>query len=60
MRVRIMSCRAYPSSYLKVGNIYSAERASDGNWLVANGKGIRLLMFLHEIRFICPAVVRAE
>lgn len=58
MQVRILSCRAYPASYLKVGKIYNAKQTEDGNWAVMSEQGCRVLMFCHEIRFICPAEVR--
>lgn len=58
MQVRILSCRAYPASYLKIGGIYDAEPTQDGNFAVMSDQGCRVLMFLHEIRFVCPAAMR--
>lgn len=62
MKVRILTCKSYPPSYLKVGGVYDATPSDDGHWLVMSDKRIRLVMFSNEIRFICPGVIcgRAE
>ncbi len=58
MRVRILKCRAYPATYLKIGDVCEADLSKEGYVRVfSERRGIWLLMLLNEVRFICPGVV---